>query len=477
MNQHFSIKKNFIYKSLLTVSIYCVGFIIFPYISRVLGVEKVGLVDFVDNTINYFLLFATLGINILGVREIAGCKDDPKELSKVFSNILILNLIFTFLVLIIYICAVLFIPQLYRYHQLFYIGIAKILFSLFLIEWFFAGIENFRYITIRSVIIKIIYAVAIFLFIKKSEDYILYFIFTTLIVVLNGIINVIYARKFVSFTWSSEIFSYFKSNILVGSHALMYSMYTILNVMFLGFISTTTQVGYYTTAFRLYVIIMGFFGAFTNVMLPRMSALLAKGEKENFQTMVNKSFSLLFIFCIPLAILCTMLAPQIIYILAGKGYEGAILPMRIIMPLIVIEGITQIFVYQVLLPLKQDRFLFIVSVLGGLLGLVLNIIIVPKMSSIGSAIVLLIAESCITLLYSIIIHKKGILKFPWKSLIQYIIYALPCILICLVCNIWIQGIFFSLISACIVSVLYLGILHYWLGTSEFIYLLKLFHLK
>ena len=95
-----SIKINFLYKSALTVSTYVIGFITFPYITRVLGVENIGIVNYIDNLTNYFLLFATMGISILGVREISSAGQNNKLRNKVFSNILGLNLIFTFILLL-----------------------------------------------------------------------------------------------------------------------------------------------------------------------------------------------------------------------------------------------------------------------------------------------------------------------------------------------------------------------------------------
>lgn len=102
-----SIKKNFAYKSILTISTYLINFITFPYVARVLGVEHIGLVNFVDNTVNYFLLFATMGIGLLGVREIAAVKNDVKALDRVYSNLIGINLVFTLASLVIYLWLVL----------------------------------------------------------------------------------------------------------------------------------------------------------------------------------------------------------------------------------------------------------------------------------------------------------------------------------------------------------------------------------
>ena len=129
-----SIKVNFAYKSLLTVSFYLMSFISFPYISRIFGVERLGLVNFVDNTVSYFLLFATMGINVLGVREIAAVKNDDIARNRVAAAILGINLLFTVATLVVYFIVVATVPRLSQYSELFYIGAVKILFTAFMIE-------------------------------------------------------------------------------------------------------------------------------------------------------------------------------------------------------------------------------------------------------------------------------------------------------------------------------------------------------
>lgn len=426
-----SIKKNFAYKSALTISTYLMNFITFPYISRVLGVDRIGLVSFVDNAVNYFLLFATMGVAILGVREIATVKENKDECNRVYSNILGMNFLFTIAALIIYFAFIFFVTDFSRYKELFYIGSAKILFTSFLVEWYFTGIENFRYITIRSLVIKLLYILAVFIFVRAKDDYTLYFALTVSVVIVNAIINMVYIRNFVSLI-ECEFFSkrYIKQNFSLGIYSIMTSMYLTFNVMFLGFCSTNTEVGYYTTAFKLYSVILGFFTAFTNVMLPRMSSLLAKGEKEMFQKLIDKSFEAMCTFSIPLILCSIVMAPQIIYILSGSGYEGAVLPMRIIMPAILFVGVAQVLAIQILLPMKKDKVLFIASILGAFVSLLINIFIVPHMRSIGSAIVLLCAESVVTLAYVAYTSWNKLVKIPLAIIGKNILYSLPSVVIC-----------------------------------------------
>ena len=447
-----SIKKNFAYKSVLTLSTYLINFITFPYVARVLGVERIGLVNFVDNTVNYFLLFATMGVGLLGVREIAAVKEDKKRRDQVYSSVLALNLLFTLVSLGIYLLCVVTIPKLCQYDELFYIGTAKILFTVFLVEWFFTGVENFRYITLRSILIKVLYIISVFLFVRDTSDYRLYFILTVGVVVLNALINQLYIREFVRVRWNNiQLFKYLKQNVTLGIYTLMTSMYLTFNVMYLGLVSNNTEVGYYTTAFKLYSVVLGFFTAFTNVMLPRMSSLLANGEKDRFQELGNRSFSVMSTCCIPL-ILCSMImAPQIVYILSGPGYEGAILPMRIIMPAAFAVGVAQVLAIQVLMPMKKDKVLLVASIIGAVVSLLINLLVVPYIESVGSAVVLLCSEAVVTgaYLWYVLSHKLTLISV--KTIGKSVLYSLPSVVVCWGCGRWIENEFVGVGCAFLLS--------------------------
>lgn len=428
------------------------GFITFPYVSRVLGVEHLGLVSFVDNTVSYFLLFATMGIAFLGVREIAAAKTSSEQRDIVFSRILGVNLLFTLIAILIYISCIEFIPKLNQYKELFYIGIAKILFTAFVIEWFYTGIEDFRYITLRTIIIKTLYVILVFVLIKDVKDYLLYFILTVGVVVINAIVNMAYLSKFVKIRWKYMCsMVYAKQNIILGIYAVMTSMYLTFNVMFLGLVSNNIEVGYYTTAYKLYSVILGFFTAFTSVMLPRMSALLADGENERFQQLINKSFTAMFTFSIPMIMFSIILAPQIIYVLSGPGYEGAILPMRIIMPAMLFVGIAQVLAVQILMPMKKDKVLLTASILGALVSLIINFTIVEELQSTGTAIVLICSEFIVTGCYIVYSLYNNLVNIPLTLPLKSFLYSIPMIIICLICNEYITNQYLSLFTAAILG--------------------------
>ena len=165
-----SIKKNIIYSAILTTSNYVIQLVTFPYLSRILGVENIGIVNFVDGVVNYFIMISMLGLNILGIREVAKASNDISKRNSIFSVLFSINLCFTIIVTLIYISLIYLVPQFYEKRDLLLLGIFKLLFNLFLIEWFYKGIENFKYITARTLVLRIIYLFSLFIFANKSSS-------------------------------------------------------------------------------------------------------------------------------------------------------------------------------------------------------------------------------------------------------------------------------------------------------------------
>ena len=425
------IKTNFIYSSILTLSNFIFPFMTFPYISRVLGVNNVGIYNWVGGIIQYFILLSMMGIGIVGIREVAKNRNNPKELSKTFSSLLILSLFTTIISLLILFVLMLVIPKFASYKDMFYIGAANIFINLFLVEWFFKGIENFKYITIRSVIVKSIYVITVFVFVRNRADYVTYYFLTVAAVVLNAVLNWIYCRKFVHFTFENfSLKPFLKPFLILGIYILFNSMYSTFNVAYLGFVGGNKEVGYYTTATKLYGILLAFFSAFTGVMLPRMSALVAENNYSEINRLIGKSFDILYTFCFPVIIFLMFFTPQVIGIIAGAGYEGSILPMRIVTPLMIIIGTEEILIIQLLMPLNKDKAIFINSIIGAVIGIALAVILVTKFHSIGSSIVWVCSELSILISASYFVKKYIGIHIPYKMVFVKFLYAIPYIVIC-----------------------------------------------
>lgn len=426
-----SLKKNILYSSILTVSNFLFPLLVYPYISRVLGATNIGICNFVDSIINYFILFSMMGINTIGIREIAKKKNDIHQLSSTFSGLSTLNFITTSIALTALLVSTWLVPELAKHQETMYIGALKLIFNSLLIEWFYKGLENFKFITQRSIFIKVVYVILVFLLVKDKEDYNIYYALTVLTIIINACINQVYARKFTSFTLKQLSFrQYIRPFFILGIYAFLTSMYTSFNVAYLGFVAGETEVGYYTTAVKLYTVLISLFTAFTGVMMPRMSSLIAEKRYDDFKIMTEKSIDLLLLFVMPVIVLSMMFTPQIIHIISGTGYENAIIPMRIIVPLLLIIGYEQIIIVQILAPLKKDKAILFNSILGGTVGLLMNLLLVSEMKSIGSAIVWIMAEITVLCSGQHFVTKFLGNQFPYLKVGKQILIAIPAGCLC-----------------------------------------------
>lgn len=427
-----SIKKNFLYSTLLTTANYIFPLLTFPYVTRILGVSNLGICGYVDSIVNYFILFSLLGVNIVGIRTVAEKKGSRQDLTEIFSSLLTFNLITTTVMTATLIAATLLLPKLAAYREYLFIGVFKIISTTLLAEWFYKGLEEFKYITIRTMLVKLLYVVGIFIFVRTKDDTIVYYTLTMLMIAVNSVFNIVHTKNYADFSLKRVSFApYWKPMLVYGFYFFITSMYTSFNITYLGWTSTDEEVGYYTTATKLFFIIIAIFTAFTGVMMPRMTSLLAEGKFSEFKAYISKSQNLLFTFAVPVVLYIIIYATQIVLILAGEGYEGAILPTMIITPLIVVIGLEQILIFQTLNPMKKDKEIIINSTLGAIVGFGLNILLVKEFKSTGSAIAWLASELIILISSQYWVTKYYSMKFPYKKLLNSILYNIPLLAILL----------------------------------------------
>lgn len=441
-----SLKKNFIYNAILTMSGYIFPLMVYPYVSRVLGVANIGACNFVDSIVEYFTILSMMGMNTIGIREIAKCKNDQQKLDNVFSQLFSLNTLTTITAIIILIIATNIVPKFAPYKDLLYIGVGKLFFNYMLINWFFQGLENFKYIAARTIFVKILFVISVFLFVKTETDVKLYYFLVALTWAGNGIINFIYAKKYVSFNFTLKINkAIIGSFFTLGVYWFMNSMYTTLNVAFLGFATNDIEVGYYTTANKLLTVIMTMFTALTSVMVPRVSVALKSNDNSEAKALIRKAINALMLFAIPLIFFVFPFSQELIYLMSGKGYEGATTPLQIMTPLFFLVGYDQIIVLQTLLPMGKDKEILRNSILAASVGIISNIFLTLNFGKNGSAIVLILAELSVLLSSQFCVTKYLGLKIPFKLIIKHIIGFSPIIIICYVIKYFINSYVISLI--------------------------------
>ncbi|MEO7049725.1 MAG: oligosaccharide flippase family protein, partial [Ferruginibacter sp.] len=267
-------KKNFVYNLLLTGSNLLFPLITFPYLSRILGAEGLGVCNFIISYGQNYLIIAALGIPFYGSREIAKLGNDKGKRSKLFFELLSTHLSLTFILLAVYVASIFLSEDFKNYTDIALIGGSLILFNVFSIEWLFSGVNDFKYITIRSLIIRALSVISIFLFVKKKDDFKMYFIIMVCTVFFTVLTDVYYARKFISrkiVLKLKDILIHIKPIFILGIYMVLLNIYAVLPATLLGFLSSKSAVGYYYGANRIVRMVISIFSALTTVIIPRVN--------------------------------------------------------------------------------------------------------------------------------------------------------------------------------------------------------------
>lgn len=436
-----SITLNFIMNAILTMSSFIFPLITFPYVSRVLGPVGTGKVSFATSIISYFAMFAQLGIPTYGIRACAKVRDNKEELSRTVQELVIINGIMSVLTYIVFFAALFFVPKMAQDKTLFLICSSTIFFNLIGMEWLYKGLEQYSYITIRSIIFKLLALILMFVFVKQEQDYVIYGAITIVAAVGSNIFNLINVHRYVSLkpVGGYHLKKHLKAVSIFLAMSVATTVYTHLDTAMLGFMKSDEEVGYYNAAVRIKTILVSLVTSLGTVLLPRASYYMQNGLKEEFLKISKKALNFVWVVAPPMMLYLMLFAQEGIYFLSGDQYANSILPMQIIMPTLLFIGLTNIMGIQMLVPMGREKTVLYSEIAGAIVDLVLNAILIPKMGAAGAAIGTLVAEF-VVLLYQYIALKDTV-KDAYKS-VQYWKLTLGLGLGC-VASIWVKALSFG----------------------------------
>ena len=394
MKKQKSLKLNFIMNAILTMSRFIFPLITFPYISRVLLPVGTGKVSFATSLISYFSLFAQLGIPTYGIRACARVRDNREELTRTAHELLAINIVMDVISYAVLILALLFVPRLKEERMLYVVVSATILLTSIGMEWLYKALEQYTYITIRSIIFKFVALLAMLLLIHKQDDYVIYGGISILASSASNIFNFINAHKYIDFkpVGNYNICRHLKPVGVFFAMSCATTIYTHLDTVMLGFMATDEDVGYYDAAIRIKAVLVSIVTSFGTVLLPRASYNIEHGLWDDFWRISKKAINYVFLVASPMMLYFIFFAKEGIYFLSGPAYTGSIIPMQIIMPTLLFIGLTNILGIQVLVPLGKEKVVLYSEIAGALVDVIINIILIPKFRSAGAAVGTLVAE-------------------------------------------------------------------------------------
>ncbi len=390
-------------------------------------------------------------------REIAKVGDDKLKRSKLFFELLNIHLFFTFLLLTIYVVSIFMYPDLRQYKEIALLGGGLILFNVFSIEWLFTGVNDFKYITLRSLLIRGLSIVAILLFVKEKDDFGIYFTILFITVFFTILVDVYHARNFITakiVLSLKGVKKHLKPIFILGTYMVLTSIYSVLPATLLGFLSTKSAVGYYYGANRIIRMVISVFTSLITVMIPRLNLILEQNEKEEYRKLVEKSLNIVISIGIPITFFIYLLARPIVLVLAGAKFENSIIVIEIMSPIILIVAFAQVFVLLVLSVNRKDNQMVMLSAIGMAISLVINIVFIPHFAEMATGYSQLIAEFLVTFVSFFLAKKVLDFNFPVKKILLNILFVLPFMLIIFLIHILLPNNFLTITVSGIVCSIY-----------------------
>ncbi|ATD54286.1 flippase [Clostridium chauvoei] len=424
-----SIKKNLIYNVTYQMLILILPLITTPYISRVIGVDGVGVQSYTYSIVNYFVLFAMLGINNHGNRSVAMVRDNKENLSRVFLSIYSVQVIISLIMIIFYSIYVYFIVD--KYKIIFLIQLIYIISALFDINWFFFGIEEFKLTVIRNTIIKLLSVLSIFIFVKDKNDLYIYSLILALGVLIGQLILWKFIGRYIKLIKIdiNNILEQIKPILILFIPIVAISIYKIMDKIMIGSMNTITQVGFYENSEKIINIPIGIIVALGTVMLPKISNLEAKGKKNQSKKYISISMDFVMFMAFGSMFGLIGVSPVLIPIFLGKEFIQCIDIVSILSVTILFIAWANVIRMQFLIPKKKDKIYIVSTILGAIVNLVINLLLIRKYGAIGATIGTVLAEATVAIYQTIKVKEELDINTYIK---RNMFFVIPGIFMCLI---------------------------------------------
>ena len=414
--QKVSLKKNFVMNVTLQISGMIFPLISYPYVSRVLGPSGIGTVSFAYSVVSYFSMLAQLGIPTYGIRACAQVRDNKEELTRTAQELLIINLVMSAISYAGLFLCVAFIPRLSQEPLLYVIMSSLIILTSLGMEWLFQALEQYTYITVRSCIFKLIAMAAMFVLVRSSSDYLAYgflYIFATC---ASNLFNVFYARHYISLrpVGHYRIKRHLRSVGIFFAMSCATTIYTQMDRTMLGFMTDDAQVGLYNTASNIKLVLVSVVTSLGTVLLPRVSYYVARKDTDGFRRVTGKALNFVLDMAFPIMVFFLLFAKESVFVLSGEEYAGSILPLQIIVPTVLLIGLSNLFGMEILVPMGQEKQVLYSEIVGAVVNLVLNALLIPGFGPSGAAVGTLVAEA------AVLIYQYRILRGQIRALLTSI---------------------------------------------------------
>ncbi len=461
-----NVKKNIIFQVIYQLIIIGIPLIIAPHLTRTLGVTANGIYSYTYSIAYYFVIFANLGIQKYGIRLIASKKDDEENLRKNFWSLYFFHTICSLLCFLLYILYCLLI-----FKENINVSLVQSIFvisTIFDVTWLFYGLEKFKTLIFRNLLIKIIEVICIFLFVKDENSLVVYTFIMTCSVLLANVIMIPTTIKNIPFIKFSrkDVFKHIKPMFVLFLSVLAVSIYTMLDKTLLGALDSTDSVAIYEYSDKIVKIPLQFTSIIGLVLLPRITSLVAENKVTEIKSKINLALFFMFFIASPLCFGLISISSMVIPLYYGNDFIECISCVQFLSIIILIMAIGDIFRNLFIIPFGYDKLFTISLISSAVINLVLNLILIPLIGINGAIIGTIFAELFGLIIQSIFSIKKLGNFIEFIKGIPFVIFGIMMMVILLV----LKKTIFAEISTVYVLVIeiFLGAIIYFLLSIPYI---------
>ncbi|WP_207512706.1 flippase [Longitalea luteola] len=388
-----NLKKNLFYNFLLSCSQVLMPLISIPYISRVLNPEGIGRVSFIDSLSYCFVAIAEFGIVTYGIREIARVKDDKDKLRKLVSELLVLHCITSGITLILYGFAVFILWQKIQDIRLVFFSVTFLLINSFACEWYFWGLEKFRYITIRSFISRLLGLIALFILVKAPSDYYIYYGIITTAAIINLLTNLVNVFRELPLTlqdlqWKRHL----KHALTTYFISMVAGIMVWLDNVLLGIMSTAVVVGIYSMSIKMMKVGVSLFTDIFLVLYPRTATLLYQEKDKELQETILRSVQLILIITIPATVGIFLLAEPLVKAVLANSFLKASVNIQILALLPLLKTYGFFLNKQILMAHGKEKLTLYGLIIGSIVYILLMLTLSYYLHDRGACIAMILGE-------------------------------------------------------------------------------------
>jgi O-antigen/teichoic acid export membrane protein len=411
-----SLKKGFLFNALITSQNFIFPIVSFAYLSRILGPEYLGKINFVSSLTTFFAFMAALALPLYGTRAIAKARTDGPTLNRTYSELFLLQAGATLLACLLFGSLFFLIPRLREEPVLFILAGGMLLCTLLSVDWLFSGLEKYGLLFYRDMTLKSASLILLLLFISKVEHYERFLAIGLIIAASSGIWGLIQARTFVHQQWSGLTPKLHLSSLSVMLACNLTSgIYAYLDNVIVGLLTDDHSVGLYSTAIRANRMVVIFLTSLGISIIPRLAYYSQHNMREESHQVATKTVRFMFLIVWPVSALFLAFAPQILTMLSGPEFLPAASVMRLSVPVIAASVFTNYLAFHVLFPIGGEKTVLIATSIAAAISLSLNFLLVPFWGIEGAAITAVLGQLACSVVLFVGAQRRGLLLRPWEG--------------------------------------------------------------